>query len=345
MKIKGKTFGLLSNGKKVHLYTIKAGDLSLSVSTLGAAWTSLYVPQAKKGKSDILLGYSSFDGYTRNNNFFGVTAGRYAGRIGGGRFSLGGKEYNLSKNSGENTIHGGRFGFDKKIWNAEAYEEKDGVFLRLELKSKDGDQGFPGNLDAAVCYGLTKSNEVVCDYEASIDAKCPVNITNYAYFNLAGEESGLDVLSTELTLHSSSRAELDNKSLPTGKILPVEGTPFDFRKGKSMGKDLTALSQKGYDNYFIVDGEAGELRPFAEVFDGVSGRIMRVFSTQPGVQFYTGNAISPMQGKIGSVYDQYGAFCLAPQHFPDSPNQKGFPQAIFGPLCNYHEKAVFAFDW
>ena len=346
MKINKKTFGVLSYGKKVHLYTIKAGDLSLSISTLGAAWTSLLVPSREKGTDDILLGFSSFNGYVNNDQYFGVTVGRFANRIGGAKFSLKGKEYELQDNDGENTLHGGLLGFDKKVWKAEAYEEKDGVFVRFELKSHDGDEGFPGNLKAVVCYGLTKSNEIVADYEAKVDAPCPVNLTNHAYFNLAGEGRGVNIHATELKLYCSSYIETNKDLIPTGNILSVEGTPFDFKNPKPIGKDIASLSAvKGYDNCFVVNGEPGKLRPVAELFEPYSRRAMSVFSTQPGVQFYSGNRIPSMHGKIGSVYGLHSAFCLETQHFPDSPNHKEFPSAIFGPERDYHERAVFAFEW
>ena len=347
MKITKKTFGILSTGKKVHIYTLKAGDLSLSLSTLGATWTSLKVPSREMGKDDMLLGFSSFDGYV-NNRFYGVTVGRFANRIGGAKFSLGGKEYPLHKNNGENSLHGGKVGFSKQMWKAEAYEEMDGVFVRFELVSPDGDEGYPGNLKAVVSYGLTKSNEVVADYVAKVDAPCPVNLTNHAYFNLAGEGRGINILSTQLKLYCSSFIDIDEKLIPTGKLLPVENTPFDFRTQKPIGRDIESLTNTGaggYDHCFVINGEPGKLRPFAEVYDPVSGRSMRGFSTQPGVQFFSGNSISQVNGKIGSVYQKYGGFCLETQHYPDSPNQPEFPSAIFGPERDYHEKAVFAFDW
>ena len=347
MKITKKTFGVLSTGKKVHLYSLKAGDLSLSLSTLGATWTSLLVPSGEKGTDDILLGFGSFGGYV-NNAYYGVTVGRFANRIGGAKFSLGGKEYPLFKNNGVNSLHGGRVGFSRRVWKAEAYEERDGVFVRFELKSPDGDEGYPGNLKAVVSYGLTKSNELVADYEAKLDAPCPVNLTNHAYFNLAGEGRGISVLSTELKLYCSSYIEVDEALIPTGKILPTENTPLDFRNRKPIGRDIKALAGSpagGYDHCFVVNGEEGKLRPFAEVYEPFTGRSMRGFTTQPGVQLFTGNNISAMQGKIGSVYEKFGGFCMETQHFPDAPNQPDFPSAIFGPDRDYHEKAVFAFDW
>ena len=347
MKISKKTFGILSNGEKVNLYVLKAGDLTLSLSTLGATWTALELPSRNGGKDDILLGYSSFDGWVRNK-FYGVTVGRFANRIGGSKFTLDGKEYKLFKNNGEASLHGGRVGFSSRLWKAEAYEERDGVFVRFELKSPDGDEGYPGNLRAVVSYGLTKSNEVVADYGAKVDAPSPVNFTNHSYFNLAGEGSGKDVLSTELKLYCSSYIDVDEGLVPTGKILPVKGTPLDFTGKKTIGKDIAELagtSAGGYDHCFKVDGEEGELRPCAEVFEPVTGRSMKVYTTQPGVQLFSMNGGANMPGKIGSMYGKHSAFCLETQHYPDSPNHANFPSTIFGQGKDYHEKAVFYFDW
>jgi aldose 1-epimerase len=219
------------------------------------------------------------------------------------------------------------------------------VFVRFELKSQDGDEGYPGNLVAAVSYGLTKSNEVVADYQARVDTPCPVSLTNHAYFNLAGEGKG-DILSTELKLFCSSYVAVDANLIPTGALIPVEHTPCDCRTAKPIGTDIQALPDTGgYDHCFVIDGDAGELRPFAEAYDHESGRAMRGFTTQPGVQFFSGNNIQAVSGKIGSVYDKYSGFCLETQHFPDSPNRPEFPSAVFGPDRDYHEKAVFAFDW
>jgi aldose 1-epimerase len=345
MNVSRKNFGILSNGKKVRLYTLKAGDLSLSISTLGATWTSLVVPSRKKGKDDILLGFSSFDAYV-NNKYYGATVGRFANRIGGAKFSLGGKDYSLYKNDGEHSLHGGKLGFDRRVWKAESYEEKDGVFVRFELKSRNGEEGYPGELEAVVSYGLTKSNEIVASYEAKVDAPSPVNLTNHAFFNLSGESRASDVLSTEVKLYSSSYVEVDDTLIPTGKLLPTRNTPFDFTSPKPIGKDIAALTKTGgYDHCFVIDGEPGELRPFAEVFEPFTERTMRGFATHPGFHFFSGNNITSVKGKIGSVYEKFGGFCMETQHFPDSPNQPAFPPAIFGPGHDYHEKAVFVFDW
>jgi aldose 1-epimerase len=343
MKISKKTFGILSNGKKVYLYTLKAGDLSFSLSSYGAVWTSLIVPSDKKPADDILLGYSTLGAYTYNKPFLGATIGRFGNRIGGARFNLEGQSYELYKNDGLHSLHGGRRGYDKRLWKAEAYEEKDGVFVRFELDSPDGEEGYPGNLKVAVSYGINKSNEIIAKYEAKTDAPTPVNLTNHSYFNLAGEGAGT-ILSHEVTLFASSYIEVDANLIPTGKLLPVQNTPFDFKKRKSIKKDLAAAGG-GYDHCFALDGGPGKLHPCAEVFEASSGRTLKVETTQPGVQFYTGNFLDGIAGKQGSVYGKHDGFCLETQSYPDSPNRSEFPSCIVNPGKDYHEKTVFSLDW
>lgn len=343
MKISKKTFGMLSSGKKVYLYTLHAGDLSLSLSSFGASLTSLLVPSRITRKDDVLLGYSTLEAYTHNTPYFGVTIGRFGNRIGGGRFSLQGTDYTLYQNDGSHTLHGGRRGFDKVLWKANAYEERDGIFVRFELTSPDGDEGFPGTCKVAVSYGLTKSNEVIADYQARVDAPCPVNLTNHAYFNLAGEGKG-DILSHEVAIYAEAYVEVDGSLIPTGRLVPVANGPFDFRSRKPIKQDFDGVPG-GYDHCFVLNSDPGKLRPCAEVYEGSSGRRLRVFTTQPGVQFYTGNQIGVVQGKAGSVYTKQSGFCLETQHFPDAPNKPQFPSSIYGPKQDYHEKALFAFDW
>ncbi|MDR0302217.1 MAG: galactose mutarotase [Treponema sp.] len=341
MEIKDRIFGLLSNGKKVRLYTLSAGDLKLSLTNFGAAWTSLFVPSRSGAKDDVLLGYSGLEGYLNNQPFLGVTVGRFANRIKDAAFTLNGKKYALAANDGKNNLHSGPRGFDKLLWKSEAYEESEGVYVRFELESPDGDCGFPGKLNAVVSYGLTKSNEIIANYHVKVDNPCPVNLTNHAYFNLAGEGKG-DVLSHEVILYSSSYVEVDKHAIPTGKLVSVKGTPFDFTNRRRIAANLGKLN--GYDHCFAVDGEAGKLRPCAEVTEQSSGRVMKVFTTQPGVQFYTGNHLNVAAGKQGSCYAKHSGFCLETQHFPDTPNQSGFPSCIAGPGNDYEEKAVFAFN-
>jgi len=345
MKINKQVFGILSNGKKVKLWTLSAGDLRLSLTNFGAAWTSLIMPSRKGIKDDVLLGYSGLDGYLNNEPFIGVTVGRFANRIKDASFNLLGRTFPLEANDGKNSLHSGTRGFDKLLWKSEAYEENEGVYVRFELESPDGDCGFPGDLKAVVSYGLTKSNEIICDYHAKVNRSCPVNLTNHAYFNLAGEGKG-NILSHEVILHSSSYVQIDKEGIPTGQIIPVNGTEFDFKlRRKIRTSDSLLKPFKGYDHCFAVDGEIGKLRPCAEVYEQDSGRFMKVFTTQPGVQFYTGNHLAAVTGKQGSVYKKHSGFCLETQHFPDSPNRQNFPSCIVGSGKDYHEKAVFAFGF
>jgi aldose 1-epimerase len=350
MNISKKQFGTLSDGKEVFLFTLEGGDLCFSVSEFGAAWTSLVVP-SRKGSADILLGFSTLEGYIHNGPNFGVTVGRFANRIGGAVFNLGGRTCDLYKNDGDNTLHGGRVGFSKKLWKGESYAERGGVFVRFELNSPDGDEGYPGNLRAAVTYGLTGSNEITALYEARVDADCPVNLTNHTYFNLAGEGWGT-IMTHELRICASRYLEVDQALIPTGKLLPVDGTPFDFRKSKTIGADYKAACEgktdavgTGYDHCFVLDGyteNEKRLAPCAEVRDSGSGRGLKVSTTQPGVQFYSGNFLTGIPGKPGSVYAKNAGFCLETQHFPDSPNKTGFPSAVFGPDRDYREETVFS---
>jgi aldose 1-epimerase len=351
MNVTKKTFGILSNGKKVFLYTLKAGDLTLSLSSFGAAWTSLLVPSHKGGKLDVLLGFSDLNGYLHNGPYLGVTVGRFANRIGGGCFTLNGETYQLDKNDGQNTLHGGRRAFDKMLWESESYEKSGGVYVRFELDSPDGDGGFPARIKAVVTYGLTKKNEVVAIYEAKANAPTPINLTNHAYFNLAGEGTG-NILSHKVQLESSSYLEVDETLIPTGRLLPVHDSPFDFRHQKSIKHHLKQeyggsgehWAPEGYDHCFTVDGDPGKLRSCAEVLEPESKLSMKVFTTQPAVQFYTGNMLTGIPGKAGSLYTKHSGFCLETQHFPDSPNKADFPSCIFGPNRDYKEKSVFAFE-
>jgi aldose 1-epimerase len=342
MNISRQVFGVLGNGKEVSLYRLTAGNLSLTLTDFGATWVSLYAPDAAGRMDDVILGYSTFDQYTRNTVYLGATIGRVANRIGKAGFAIGGKRYALFDNGDGNTLHGGRRGFDKRVWISHMGQGEDGVYLTFELRSPDGDEGFPGNLRARVCYGLMETNEIRVDYVAKVDAPCPVNLTNHTYFNLKGEGNGT-ILDHEAVIYGSSIVAVDEALVPTGKIDPVAGTPFDFRSRKPIGKDLDAAGG-GYDHCYVVDGDYGTLRRAAEIYEPVSGRVLRLETTQPGVQFYTGNFLDGVCGKPGSVYDKHGGFCLETQHFPDSPNRPEFPSALFGPDREYHEQAVFRFD-
>jgi aldose 1-epimerase len=335
-----KDFGLPGSRGAGSVYTLTAGELSLSLCTLGAAWVSLTVPSRRGEAADILLGCPSPEMYAENPYFFGASIGRFANRIGRGRFSLNGRAYTLDRNDGEHCLHGGSRGFHTRLWEAEAFEDGGAACVRFGLESPDGDGGFPGRLRLAVTYRLTQNNEITADYQAEAGAPSPVNITNHAYFNLAGAGN---ILAHEFVLYASARLEADASLLPTGKLLPVEGGPFDFRQRKPAGRDIDSAG--GYDHCFVIDGPPGTMRPCAEVFEESSGRRMKVFTTQPGLQFYTGNFLAGAPGKGGRAYTQHAGFCLETQHFPDSPNRPEFPSAIFGPSRDYQERALFGFDW
>jgi aldose 1-epimerase len=344
MKISKKTFGVLCSGEEVLLYTLEAGDLVFSISTLGATWVSLIVPSKKTPPQDILLGFSTLEGYTKNAPYIGSTIGRFGNRMGNAKFSINGREYKLCNNWGQSTMHAGRKAFDKLVWTAEEYSDGNGVYVRFELFTPDGHEGFPGNCKATVTYGLTRSNELTVDYFATVDAPCPVNFTNHAYFNLAGEGNGT-ILDHEVLIHAEKMLEfIGPDTLPSGKILPVAGTPFDFRTRKKVSANIGETGL-GYDHCFVINGDSGKMRPCTEVFEPSSGRKMKISTTQPGVQLYTGNLLDGTPGKIGSVLAKHSGLCLETQGFPDAPNHPEFPSAIFGPEKPYHEKALFAFEW
>ncbi|MDR1210973.1 MAG: galactose mutarotase [Spirochaetaceae bacterium] len=346
MNIAKKNFGMLSGGKKARLFILKAGELKLVMTNYGASLVALYVPASRQPSEDVVLGYGTLAGYASDRFFFGSTAGRYANRIANGTFTLNDRTYTLDKNDGNHTLHGGRRGLSYRLWKADGYEEKDGVFVRFEISSPDGDGGFPGKLKAVVSYGLSKSNELIVDYSAEVDKPCPVSLTNHAYFNLSGEGRG-DILSHEAQLYASRYVAIGPERIPDGTLAKVEGGPFDLRT-RMVIKDAMARSpgtREGFDHCFVADGEAGKLRPFAEIFDPLSRRKMRLFSTHPGFQFYTGNAITPLAGKPGSFYEKHSGLCLEPQFFPDTPNQAAFPPCIFSPERKFHERSLYSFDW
>lgn len=348
MSIKKMTFGVLPNGDSVELYTVSNGELSLSVSTLGATVTSLVVPSRRSGKADIVLGRSDFSGYANNRYYFGATVGRYANRIIDGRFTLNGETYQLSKNKPDCSLHGGKTGFSRKIWNAEAYADPEGTYIILRLESPDGDQGYPGDMTAELVFGITDDNRLIAEHKAKVNRPCPVSISNHTYFNLAGENSGETVLGHELKLCCSSMVEVDDNILPTGRLVPVAGTAYDFTEAKKIGRDIETVRKTkigGYDHCYAIDGENGTLRPFVELTDPDSGRSMKGYTTLPGVQVYTANMLPEMPGKSGTFYGAYSGICLESQNFPDGPNRPSFPDCIYGPDRDYYAKTVFSFNW
>jgi aldose 1-epimerase len=300
------------------------------------------VPDKKGVAADIVLGYDSLSGYIAKTPYFGALIGRYGNRIAKGKFTLDGKEYTLALNDGPNHLHGGVKGFDKVVWEADEFKTDSAVGLKLHYLSKDGEEGYPGNLDITVTYTLNDDNSLVFDYNATTDKATPVNLTQHSYFNLAG---GGDIKSHELMISAAKYNVVDSTLIPTGELREVKGTPFDFTTAKPIGKDLVEAGGKpiGYDHNFILDTKS--IKDLAvRVVEPTSGRTMEVYTDQPGIQFYSGNFLDgTITDKSGKVYHQYSGFCLETQHFPDSPNQASFPSTILKPGEKYHTTTIYKF--
>jgi aldose 1-epimerase len=342
-----KPYGKTPDGTAVEEYTLtNHNGVTMKVITLGGIVTELHIPD-KAGKfTDVCLGCSNLEEYLDKHPFFGAIAGRVANRIAKGKFTLDGKEYTLATNNGPNHLHGGNVGFDKRVWKAAPLERKGGQALELKYTSKDGEEGYPGNLDVTVTYLLNDENEWRIEYKATTDKATPVNLTQHAYFNLAGHDSGT-VLDHLMTIQADYYTPTDETLIPTGKIDPVENTPFDFRTPTAIGKHIKDIKAdpQGYDLNYVLRGEAGKLRLAAEVTDPKSGRVMKVHTTEPGVQFYSGNFLDGKQkGKGGVRYKQYAGFCLETQHYPDSINKKDFPSVVLQPGKTYTHTTVYGFS-
>lgn len=338
------SYGKLPEGAAVELYTLKSPSVEVGLITYGARIVSIRTAD-KTGKfADIALGYSSLEGYVADNKtYVGAIVGRYGNRIAHGKFSLDGHEYSIPLNNGPNTLHGGPEGFDTKVWKAA--EVPGGV--EFTLVSPDGDMGYPGTLTVHVKYTL-KGDALHIDYSATTTKDTVVNLTNHAYFNLGGESSGL-ILGQEVTLYADRYTPVDSGLIPTGELAPVAGTPFDLRKSTPIGKHIAADDPQlrlggGYDHNWVLNGKLGDMHPAARVFDPTTGRVLTVDTTEPGVQFYTGNSIPGLfTGKGGVVYLKNAGFCLETQHFPDSPNEKSFPSTELKPGQTLHSSTVFTF--
>lgn len=346
MDIQKQSFGRLPDGSEVEVYTLtNSHGLKAGIMTFGATLVSLEVPDRSGKLTDIVLGHDSLKGYLdpAQNPYFGSIVGRYGNRIAKGRFSLDGAEYRLAANNGENHLHGGIKGFDKAVWNAEPVREEGAVGLRLSYLSQDGEEGYPGNLSTTVTYWLTEANELRISYEAETDKPTPVNLTHHSYFNLAGQGQG-DILGHELTLNAGHFTPVDDGLIPTGEIRPVAGTPWDFTRPKAIGAEIAAVPG-GYDHNFVLRDGEGALKLAAHVFEPSSGRVMEIYTTEPGIQFYTGNFLDgTISGKSGRVYEKHYGFCLETQHFPDSPNKPIFPSTILRPGEKYTSLTVHKFS-
>jgi aldose 1-epimerase len=339
--VKTEIFGTLTNGDPVEIYTItNSNGLRARVMTWGAGLVDMLVPDRDGALADVTLGFDKLDGYLTRHPYFGTTTGRYANRIAKGAFTLDGKTYKLATNNGPNHLHGGLLGFDMRNWKAAA--QANGV--RFTYTSADGEEGYPGTLKVAVTYTLTDKNELRIDYEATTDRPTVVNLTNHAYWNLAGAGTG-DVLGHELTLHPTKFTAVDDTSIPTGKIESVAGGAMDFTKAKTIGRDIAKVGN-GYDHNYVIDQpKPGALVPAAEVRDPKSGRVMKISTTEPGVQFYTGNYLDgSVTGKGGKAYQKNYGFCLETQHYPDSPNRPEFPSTTLRPGETFRSTTVHEFS-
>lgn len=332
MTVTRKNFGTGADGEDVYLYTLKnRNGVEVSITNYGGTITSIMAPDRNGVFGDVALGYETLDEYVKNPRYFGALIGRFANRIAGGKFSLNGVEYQLALNNGKNHLHGGAKGFDKRVWKSS--ETVDG--LHLEYFSADGEENYPGNFSVAVDYSLNDENELRIDYHATTDKDTIVNLTNHSYFNLGGQGTILD---HELTLHAGSFTPVADDLIPTGEIRSVDGTPMDFRTGRVIG-------QGGYDHNFALDDwDRGSLRSVARLREPRSGRVMEVLTTQPGIQFYSGNFLDgSLIGKGGVAYQKYAGLCLETQHYPDSPNHPNFPSTMLRVGETYREATIYKF--
>jgi aldose 1-epimerase len=349
-RIERKAWGTNPEGQTVELFTLsREGAPAVAVTNHGAYIVSILAADRDGKSADVVLGYRDLAGYLGDTGYLGAVVGRYANRIARGEFSLGGQRYTLARNNGPNALHGGPQGFHKKVWTARVVSGPEGDALELTCLSADGEEGYPGALTATVVYSLTADGGLRLDYSATTDAPTVVNLTNHAYFNLAGEGSG-DILAHEMQIESDAFTPVDETLIPTGEVRPVEGTPLDFRKPVALGARIDDAYPQlqaggGYDHNFVVRGTPGELRLAARVYEPQSGRVLEVLTTEPGVQLYSGNFLDgSIAGKSGRAYEKRGGFCLETQHFPDSPNQPEFPTVVLEPGDRYEQTTVFRFS-
>ena len=333
----------------MDLYTLtNRSGMEVRITNYGGRVVSILVPDRHGKMADVVLGFDNLDGYLGNNPFFGALVGRYANRIAKARFELNGVEYRLAQNDGPNSLHGGVKGFDKRLWTAHSSSQNPPA-LELTYVSADGEEGYPGQLTSKVTYTLTDTNELKIDYAATTDKDTVLNLTNHSYFNLVGEGYG-DILKHEIQINADRFTPVNDTLIPTGELRKVEGTPFDFRKATAIGARIDADDEqikfgRGYDHDFVLNRAGHSLTLAARVTDPGSGRVLEVLTTQPGIQFYTGNFLDgKVRGKGGKAYPHRSAFCLETQHFPDSPNQPKFPTTELKPGQTYHQTTVYKFS-
>ena len=349
-RLSSYSFGTLSDGREVNAFVLKnARGMSVQILDLGGVIASIKVPDSSGNFADVTTGFDYPQPYLDGAGYMGAIVGRYANRISGGKFSIDGIDYSLAKNNGDNAIHGGLVGFDKKIWDVELLVGLHDSKLKLSTFSPDGEEGYPGRVEVSVTYTLNDQNQLTIDYSATSDKATIINLTNHAYFNLDGHQAG-SILEHEVMLNANHFTPIDESSIPTGVILDVAGTPLDFRQRKAIGLDIESEDRQmtfgsGYDHNFVINhSEPGSVSLAAEVYSPNSGRVMKVYTDQPGVQFYTGNFLNgTLVGKEGAVYGRRSAFCLETQHFPDSPNKPMFPSTILQPGDQFASRTIFEF--
>jgi len=349
--VEKRPFGATADRAAVDLYTLtNASGVEVRAISYGGIIVSLRVPDRDGTLGDVVLGHDTLEGYQKASPYFGAIIGRYGNRIARGQFTLEGRAYSLATNNGPNALHGGLKGFDKVVWQAESFTNDKGVGVVFSYTSPDGEEGYPGALRATVTYTLSDANQLTFDYQAVTDKATPVNLTQHTYFNLAGEGAG-DILAHELMMKASHFTPVDSTLIPTGEIRKVDGTPFDFRTATVIGARIGGDDEQlrfggGYDHNFVLDRKEGDsLVLAARVHEPRSGRVMEVSTTEPGVQFYSGNFLDgSITGKGGHVYKHRNGFCLETQHYPDSPNQPDFPTTILKPGQEYRSRTVYAFS-
>jgi aldose 1-epimerase len=342
-------FGETRDGRPVERFTLRgAGGVEVRVLSYGAILQSVLAPDLQGRLADVVLGFDDIAGYERDTQYIGAVVGRYANRIAGGSFVLDGRKYTLATNDGPNHLHGGEHGFGKVLWDASPFRTGSTVGVVLRYLSPDGEEGYPGNLEVQVTYALSADNALSVEYRAATDRVTPLNLTQHSYFNLAGHGAGT-ILDHELSLQASRYTPVDETSIPTGELAPVAGTPFDFRAPERIGARINHDDEQlritgGYDHNFVLDRADGSPAPAARALEPGSGRVLEVLTTEPGLQFYSGNSLKEETlGKDGRMYGPRAAFCLETQHFPDSPNRPEFPSTIVWPGETWESRTVFRF--
>jgi len=346
--VQSKSFGKLPDGREVSLVTLKNNNgVEIDVTNYGGIITRLLTPDAKGQPGDIVLGYDNLQQYLDNNPYFGAIIGRFGNRIAKGQFELDGKKYQLATNDGDNHLHGGGQGFDKKLWQIKPFQHENSVGVELSYLSVDGEEGYPGNLQVKVIYTLTNTNELQMQFQATTDLTTPVNLTQHSYFNLAGSGS---ILEHQLEIPAAQITPVGAGLIPTGELQAVEGTPFDFRTAKAIGRDIAADDAQlklglGYDHNFVLKAKVDKSLVLAgRVSEPTSGRVLEVWTEEPAVQFYSGNFLDGSLTGKGVQYAHRSGFCLEPQHYPDAPNQRTFPSTLLKPGETYSTQIVYRFS-